>query len=187
MLVGYARVSTVDQKASLLNQVKALTDAGCERIFSEEVSSVDSKRLELEKALDFIREGDTLVVCKLDRLARSVTDTVEIQKRLEAKKAGLKIRDMEIDTTTPTGRLQFNLIASIAQFEREVMLERQKVGIAKAKAEGKYKGRKPTDTAIKNKIIELADNPKMTRQQIADEVGCGIATVYRVLKESEAV
>ena len=94
---------------------------------------------------------------------------------------------MEIDTTTPTGRLQFNLIASIAQFEREVMLERQKVGIAKAKAEGKYKGRKPTDTAIKNKIIELADNPKMTRQQIADEVGCGIATVYRVLKESEAV
>ena len=85
--------------------------------------------------MDYIREGDVLVVTKLDRLARSVADTVDIQNRLEEKKAGLKILDMQIDTTTPTGKLQFNLFAAIAQFEREVMLERQRVGIEKAKTE----------------------------------------------------
>ena len=185
MLIGYARVSTQDQKYSLEDQVAELKAAGCERVYQEEVSSVDSQRLELENALDYIREGDILVVKKLDRLARSVADTVDIQKRLEAKNAGLSILDMKVDTTTPEGRLQFNLFASIAQFEREVMLERQKVGIAKAKADGKYKGRKPTATEVKNKILEKAHTTKLTRQQIADEVGCGIATVYRILKDSK--
>ena len=185
MLIGYARVSTQDQKYSLEDQVAELKAAGCERVYQEEVSSVDSQRLELENALDYIREGDILVVKKLDRLARSVADTVDIQKRLEAKNAGLSILDMKVDTTTPGGRLQFNLFASIAQFEREVMLERQKVGIAKAKADGKYKGRKPTATEVKNKILEKAHTTKLTRQQIATEVGCGIATVYRVLKDSK--
>ena len=185
MLIGYARTSTQDQKYSLEAQVEDLKAAGCERVFREEVSSVDSKREELENALDYIREGDVLVVKKLDRLARSVADTVKIQERLEAKKAGLKTLDMDIDTTTPGGRLSFNLFASIAQFEREVMLERQKVGIAKAKADGKYKGRKPTATEVKNKILEKAHTTKLTRQQIADEVGCGIATVYRILKDSK--
>ena len=185
MLIGYARVSTQDQKYSLEDQVAELKAAGCERVYQEEVSSVDSKREELENALDYIREGDILVVKKLDRLARSVADTVDIQKRLEAKNAGLSILDMKVDTSTPSGRLQFNLFASIAQFEREVMLERQKVGIAKAKADGKYKGRKPTATEVKNKILEKAHTTKLTRQQIADEVGCGIATVYRILKDSK--
>lgn len=185
MLIGYARVSTQDQKYSLEAQVAELKAAGCERVYQEEVSSVDSQRLELENALDYIRDGDVLVVKKLDRLARSVADTVDIQKRLEAKNAGLSILDMKVDTSTPSGRLQFNLFASIAQFEREVMLERQKVGIAKAKADGKYKGRKPTATEVKNKILEKAHTTKLTRQQIADEVGCGIATVYRILKDSK--
>lgn len=185
MLIGYARVSTQDQKYSLEDQVAELKAAGCERVYQEEVSSVDSQRLELENALDYIREGDILVVKKLDRLARSVADTVDIQKRLEAKNAGLSILDMKVETSTPSGRLQFNLFASIAQFEREVMLERQKVGIAKAKADGKYKGRKPTATEVKNKILEKAHTTKLTRQQIADEVGCGIATVYRILKDSK--
>ena len=185
MLIGYARTSTQDQKYSLEAQVEELKAAGCERLYQEEVSSVDSKREELENALDYIREGDVLVVKKLDRLARSVADTVKIQEQLAAKNAGLKILDLKIDTTTPEGRLQFNLFASIAQFEREVMLERQKVGIAKAKADGKYKGRKPTATEVKNKILEKAHTTKLTRQQIADEVGCGIATVYRILKDSK--
>ena len=183
MLIGYARTSTQDQKYSLEAQVAELKAAGCERLYQEEVSSVDSQRVELENALDYIREGDILVVKRLDRLARSVADTVKIQERLEAKKAGLKILDMDIDTTTPSGRLQFNLFAAIAQFEREVMLERQKVGIAKAKADGKYTGRKPTSNDKKDKILELALTNK-TRQEIADEVGVGIATVYRVLKEN---
>jgi DNA invertase Pin-like site-specific DNA recombinase len=153
-------------------------------LYQEEVSSVDSQRVELENALDYIREGDVLVVKKLDRLARSVADTVKIIERLEAKKAGLKILNMKIDTTTPEGRLQFNLFAAIAQFEREVMLERQKVGIAKAKADGKYKGRKPTSDDKKAEILKLAAQGNMTKEEIRKAVNVGIATVYRVLREN---
>ena len=184
MLIGYARTSTQDQKYSLEAQVEELKAAGCERLYQEEVSSVDSQRVELENALDYIREGDVLVVKKLDRLARSVADTVDIQKQLEAKNAGLSILDMKVDTTTPGGRLQFNLFAAIAQFEREVMLERQKVGIAKAKADGKYKGRKPTSDDKKAEILKLAAQGNMTKEEIRKAVNVGIATVYRVLKEN---
>ena len=183
MLVGYARTSTKDQKYSLEAQIEQLTQAGCKKHYEEQVSSVDAKREQLEAALDYIREGDVLVVTKLDRLARSVADTVDIQKRLEEKKAGLKILDMQIDTTTPTGKLQFNLFAAIAQFEREVMLERQRVGIEKAKTEGKYKGRKPLSTKKKDEIKRLLADKTMTKAAIAKEVKVGIATVYRVKNE----
>ena len=180
MLVGYARTSTKDQKYSLEAQIEQLTQAGCGKYYQEQVSSVDAKREQLEIVLDFIREGDVLVVTKLDRLARSVADTVDIQKRLEEKQAGLKILDMQIDTTTPTGKLQFNLFAAIAQFEREVMLERQRIGIEKAKIEGKYKGRKPLSTKKKDEIKQLLADKTMTKSAIAEKVKVGIATVYRV-------
>ena len=183
MLVGYARTSTKDQKYSLEAQLEQLTQAGCEKHYQEQVSSVDAKREQLEAALDYIREGDVLVVTKLDRLARSVANTVEIQKALEKKNAGLKILDMDIDTTTPTGKLQFNLLAAIAQFEREVMLERQRVGIEKAKAEGKYKGRKSISEEKKKKILELLAENGQTKEAIAKAVGVGVATVYRVKSE----
>ena len=183
MLVGYARTSTKDQKYSLEAQIEQLTQAGCKKHYEEQVSSVDAKREQLEAALDYIREGDVLVVTKLDRLARSVADTVDIQNRLEEKKAGLKILDMQIDTTTPTGKLQFNLFAAIARFEREVMLERQRVGIEKAKTEGKYKGRKPLSTKKKDEIKQLLADKTMTKSAIAEKVKVGIATVYRVKSE----
>ena len=183
MLVGYARTSTKDQKYSLEAQIEQLTQAGCKKHYEEQVSSVDAKREQLEAALDYIREGDVLVVTKLDRLARSVADTVDIQKRLEEKKAGLKILDMQIDTTIPTGKLQFNLFAAIAQFEREVMLERQRVGIEKAKTEGKYKGRKPLSTKKKDEIKQLLADNTLTKAAIAEKVKVGIATVYRVKSE----
>ena len=183
MLVGYARTSTKDQEYSLEAQIQRLEESGCEKHYKEQVSSVDAKREQLEAALDYIREGDVLVVTKLDRLARSVADTVDIQNRLEEKKAGLKILDMQIDTTTPTGKLQFNLFAAIAQFEREVMLERQRVGIEKAKTEGKYKGRKPLSTKKKDEIKQLLADKTMTKSAIAEKVKVGIATVYRVKSE----
>ena len=183
MLVGYARTSTKDQKYSLEAQIEQLTQAGCGKYYQEQVSSVDAKREQLEIALDFIREGDVLVVTKLDRLARSVADTVDIQKRLEEKKAGLKILDMQIDTTTPTGKLQFNLFAAIAQFASEVMLERQRKRIQKAKKEGKYKGRKPLSTKKKDEIKQLLADNTLTKAAIAEKVKVGIATVYRVKSE----
>ena len=185
MLIGYARTSTKDQEYSLEAQIRRLEAVGCKKIYQEQVSSVDAKREQLEAALNHIREddGDVLVVTKLDRLARSVANTVEIQKTLEKKNAGLKILDMDIDTTTPTGKLQFNLLAAIAQFEREVMLERQRVGIEKAKAEGKYKGRKSISEEKKKKILELLAENNQTKEAIAKAVGVGVATVYRVKNE----
>lgn len=183
MLIGYARTSTKDQEYSLEAQIQRLKEVGCEKHYQEQVSSVDAKRQQLEAALDYIREGDVLVVTKLDRLARSVANTVEIQKALEKKNAGLKILDIDIDTTTPIGKLQFNLLAAIAQFEREVMLERQRVGIEKAKAEGKYKGRQPLSLKKKEQIKELLTTNTMPKEAIAKAVGVGVATVYRVKKE----
>ena len=106
--------------------------------------------------MDYLREGDTFVVTKLDRLARSVKDMVEITASLDEKGVALKILSIDLDTQTPTGKLMVNLLGSIAEFERELMLERQREGIAKAKSEGKYKGRKPTARAKANQIARAS-------------------------------
>ena len=118
MFVGYCRTSTIEQKAGYEAQLRDLKSQGCEKIFSEQVSSVNSNRPELDRAIEFVRENDVLVVTRLDRLARSVADLSQIVTRLESKQVGLKFLDMNIDTTSPTGRLLMNLVGSIAQFER---------------------------------------------------------------------
>ena len=184
MIVGYARTSTTEQKAGLAAQLRDLTAHGCERVFQEEVSSVDTdKRLQLGAALDFLREGDVLVVTKLDRLARSVKHLLDITERLAAKGAALRIIGMGIDTGTPNGRLMLTLLGGIAQFEREIMLERQREGIAKAKAEGKYKGRKPTDAGKVDDLRRLIAEEGLSPTEAAKRVGMGRATAYRVIKE----
>ncbi|MFD2111309.1 recombinase family protein [Thiorhodococcus fuscus] len=181
MLVGYARSSTIDQVASIESQERELRAAGCEEVYIEQVSSVDLVRRErFEEAVKFCRKGDVLVCTKLDRLARSVPHLVEIQQRLEAKGVALKILDMGLDTSTAQGRLMFNIVGSIAQFEREIMLERQREGIAKAKAEGKYKGRKPTARAKAEEVRKLAAEG-MGATAIASQLGIGRASVYRIL------
>ena len=124
MNIGYARTSTVEQGASFEAQQAQLKAAGCEKVFREQVSAVAPEREELEAAIEFAREGDILVVTKLDRLARSVPHLCEIGSRLDAKGVGLKVLDQAIDTTTPTGRLMFNMLGAIAQFERELIRER---------------------------------------------------------------
>lgn len=186
MIVGYARTSTLDQTAGLEAQERDLAKAGCEKVFVEQVSSVDVKaREKLSEALEYIREGDTLVVTKLDRLARSVAHLLELLGEIEAKGASLRILDMSIDTGTPNGRLMLNILGSVAQFEREIMLERQREGIAKAKAAGKYKGRKPTAKAKAKEVLELhAEGVGAT--EIAKRLGIGRASVYRIRKEEEA-
>ena len=179
MIVGYSRTSTIEQEAGLEAQRRDLAAHGCEEIFSEQVSSVQ-RRDELEKVLKFIRKGDTLVVTKLDRLARSVPDLVKIMARLEEKGASLRILAMNLDTETPTGRLLINLVSSIAQFEREIMLERQREGISKAQSEGKYKGRAATARAKADEVLALRKQGKGA-SEIAAEVGIGRASVYRIL------
>ncbi|MCO7736867.1 recombinase family protein [Brucella intermedia] len=184
-IVGYARTSTIDQKAGLEAQLRDLSTAGASRIFQEELSSVATKRPELERALDYVREGDTLIVTKLDRLARSVADLVAITETLRTKGVALRILSMNLDTATPTGKLMLNLLGSIAEFERELMLERQREGIAKAKAEGKYKGRAPTARAKAEDVLRLKAGG-MTADAIAAKLGIGRASVFRILKECSA-
>lgn len=186
MIVGYARISTTEQMAGFEAQERDLRSAGAERIFGEQTSSVGERKA-LEDALDFMRDGDVLVVTKLDRLARSVEHLGQLVKRLEAKGVALRILGMGVDTGTPTGRLMVNLVGSIAQFEREIMLERQREGIAKAKSEGKYKGRAPTARAKADQVLELAAQNGMTKEKIASLLNIGVASVYRVLKEHRQV
>jgi DNA invertase Pin-like site-specific DNA recombinase len=182
MFVGYARTSTVEQEAGLEAQARDLAAAGCERTFSERVSSV-AKRAELEAALSFVRQGDTLVVTKPDRLARSVADLLGIVGRLEAKGVALRVLSMggsEVDTRTPTGRLMLTMLGAVAEFERALMLERQREGIAKAKAEGKYQGRAPTAQRQAEDVHRLkAEGVKPV--EIARRLKIGRASVYRIL------
>jgi len=179
MQIGYARSSTIDQEAGFQAQIKSLKEAGCEKVFAEQVSSV-AERLQLEAALDYAREGDTLVVTKLDRLARSVFHLVTIGERLEEKGVALKVLEQAIDTSNCTGRLMFNMLGAIAQFERELMLERQREGIAKAKAEGKYKGRAPTARA-KTPEIQRLRAEGLGATDIARRLRISRASVYRAL------
>ncbi|RVD18158.1 MAG: recombinase family protein [Mesorhizobium sp.] len=185
MLVGYARTSTVEQEAGLLAQQRDLSAAGVEKLFSEQVSSV-SHRKELEASLDFLRDGDTLIVTKIDRLARSTSHLLSIVDQLEAKKVGLRILDFggsAVDTKSPTGRLMLTMFAAMAQFEREMMLERQREGISKAKREGKYKGRKPTARAKAEDVKKLR-REGVGPSEIARRLSLGRASVYRLLSES---
>lgn len=179
MKVGYARTSTLDQQAGLDAQVRDLTEAGCEKIFSEQVSAV-GKRPQLEASLEYIREGDTLVITKLDRLARSTQHLLEIADRVKAKRADLSILNLGADTSTATGKLIFTIIGAVGAFERELMLERQREGVAKAKAEGKYKGRKPTARAKAGEVMSLKAQG-VRPVDIARRLGIGRASVYRVL------
>jgi DNA invertase Pin-like site-specific DNA recombinase len=185
-LVGYARTSTLDQTAGYEAQQRELTEHGCERVFSEQVSSVDVKeRQQLAEAILYLRAGDTLVVTKLDRLARSLPHLLEVTTALRTKGAHLRVIGLGIDTSTPTGNLMLNMLGSIAQFEREIMLERQREGIAKAKAEGKYKGRKPTAQAKGTEVMEL-HRAGIGATAIASKLNIGRASVYRVLKDQAA-
>ena len=181
MLIGYARTSTAEQVAGLEAQTRDLEMAGCSRIFSERVSSV-AQREQLGAALDYLRDGDVLCVTKLDRLARSMRDLLEIVAQIEAKGAGLRILAMNLDTTTATGRLMLNVLGSVAEFEREIMLERQREGVAKAKAAGKYKGRARTAMAKADEVKKLLA-AGVTPTEVARKLGIGRSSVYRAMRE----
>ena len=182
MIIGLARTSTLEQIAGLEAQVRDLEAYGCERIFKEQVSSI-AEREQLEAALNTLREGDKLVCTKLDRLARSVQHLGQIIERINAAGASLVILDMggtAVDTSNPTGKLILNVMSSVAQFEREMMLERQREGIAKAKAEAKYKGRKPTAQA-KTDMVKLALDQGVSKAQIFRDLQISKTSLYRII------
>lgn len=180
MLIGYARTSTLEQIAGLEAQKETLKAIGCERLWEEQASSVGPREA-LSAALGFVRAGDVLIVTKLDRLARSVRHLGEIIDSLEAKGVGLRVLDLGLDTTNATGKLMLNVLGAVAQFEREMMLERQREGIAKAKAEGKYKGRKPTARKKAPDICQMVAKG-ISKREIAQELGVSERSVYRMVK-----
>jgi DNA invertase Pin-like site-specific DNA recombinase len=183
-VVGYARTSTAEQEAGLAAQERDLRAAGCGKVFAERVSSV-GQRARLDAALDFLRGGDVLMVTRPDRLARSVADLLGIVERLDAKGVALHVMSMggaALDTGEPTGRMMLTVLGAVAEFERTLMLERQREGIAKAKAEGRYKGRKPTARAKAEEVRRLRAQA-VRPTEIAKRLGIGRASVYRVLKE----
>jgi DNA invertase Pin-like site-specific DNA recombinase len=178
MLIGYARVSTQDQNPVL--QLDALKGAGCERIFVEKASGAQRSRPELAEALDFARAGDTLVVWKFDRLARSMKQLIETVEGMKAKGVGFRSITEAIDTTTAGGKLVFHIFGALAEFERSIIRERTNAGLKAARDRGRLGGRPP---ALSEKDIAAAramlSNPNITVEEVARRLGVAASTLYR--------
>jgi len=185
MIIGYARTSTTDQIAGLEAQERDLAAAGAGKVFKERVSSI-ATRPELRECLAFLREGDVLAVTKPDRLARSTADLLAIEADLTKRGIDLIVLSMggeRLDTRNPTSKLMLTILAGVATWEREIMLERQREGIAKAKADGKYLGRKATiDAAAVHALKATGVGPA----EIAKRLGVARSSVYRVLEGAKA-
>jgi len=182
MLYGYARVSTTDQDLTL--QEEALKAAGCDLVVSEKVTGTSREgRQELERLLQFIREGDTLVVTRIDRLARSIGDLQDIVRGLKAKGVSLRATMQSVDTSTAAGKAFLDMLGVFAEFETNLRKERQAEGIAKAKAAGVYKGRRPE---IDRAAILKLKAEGLGATAIAKRLGIGRASVYRILTDVAA-
>ncbi|GAB3753837.1 recombinase family protein [Spirosoma pomorum] len=184
MKIGYARVSTQDQNFSL--QLDDLQAAGCTKIYQEKASGAKADRPELATMLAHVREGDTIVIWKLDRLGRSLPNLIDIVTNLEARSVGLISLNDPVDTTTPQGRLVFRIFASLAEYERELIRERTKAGQASAKRRGQLLGRKPGLTKKAEDTSRIAESlykeGKFSVQKIATQLGISKNTLYKYLR-----
>jgi DNA invertase Pin-like site-specific DNA recombinase len=186
MHVGYARVSTGEQNLDL--QKDALTKAGCERIFTDELSGVKANRPGLTEALSFVRPGDTLVVWRLDRLGRSLKDLLEKVEDLGRRQIEFKSLHESIDTTTSAGKLQFHIFSALAEFERDLILERTQAGLRAARARGRVGGRRPRMNQEKVKIaISLMKDKTNKIKDICKTLGVSRTTLYRYVNPDGTV
>ena len=178
-IIGYFREEINEQNVqSQLEQLKA---AGANKIYQEKYSDKKRHVLQLSKLLAEIKEGDIVVVASLDRIAQNTRHLLEIVETLNAIGVSFKVINTGIDTSTSHGEVMHMLLSSIVEFERQIVKERQSQGIARAKKEGRYKGRKPTAREKTDNVMDLNEQG-LTRQKIADELGIGVASVYRILK-----
>jgi DNA invertase Pin-like site-specific DNA recombinase len=178
MLIGYARVSTADQSLDL--QTDALKQAGCGKLYEDTESGAKAERAGLSSALDMLREGDTLVVWKLDRLGRSLKHLIETVKTLEERGVGFRSLQENIDTTSPSGKLVFHLFGALAEFERGIIRERTNAGLRAARARGRKGGRKPALDAKKREMAQtLRNDPKQSISDICKTLSISRATFYR--------
>jgi DNA invertase Pin-like site-specific DNA recombinase len=178
MLIGYARVSTQDQTPEL--QLDALQRIGCEKIFTEKASGSQRDRSQLKAALEYVRSGDTLVVWKLDRLARSLKQLIETIEQLKERDIDFRSLTEAIDTATPGGRLTFHIFGALAEFERSLIQERTLAGLASARARGKRGGRPPalsSDDVLVAKA--LLRDPAISVEEVARRLGVSPSTLYR--------
>ena len=182
-LIGYARVSTRDQ--DLTNQEAQLRAAGCGKVFAEKITGSRRDRPQLDRLLDHLRAGDVVVVTRLDRLARSIRDLLDIVERIGEAGAGLRsLAEPWADTTSPAGRMVLTVFAGIAEFERSLIIERTSTGRAAAKARGTKFGRKPTLTPAQlDHIYRLADEGNTSMQEIAALFGIHRSTLFRLLAQ----
>lgn len=182
-LVGYARVSTEDQSLDI--QIEALKKAGCNEIFAEQVSGTSKKgRTKLKECLKYLRKGDTLIITRVDRLARSMHDLQTIIHQLKESGIALKATDQPIDTSTPAGKAFFDMLGVFAEFETNLRRERQLEGVAKAKKAGKYKGAKPTARAKTKEVLSLLGEG-LSKKEVAEKLEIGIASIYRIVKTNK--
>lgn len=180
MIVGYARVSTQDQSLEL--QLDALRVAGCEQVFSEKITGKSRERPELTTCLKMLRKEDVLVVWKLDRLARSLKDLVELINELESRQIGFRSVTEAIDTTTAGGRLVFHIFGALAEFEHNLIRERTIAGLAAARARGRKGGRKPSmSTADTRKAAAMLKDDKITKKEVAEHFGVSRLTLNKSL------
>lgn len=185
MLVGYARVSTQDQNPAL--QLDALKEAGCEKVFTEKASGAQRERPQLKSALEYMRPGDTLVVWKLDRLARSLKQLIETVEDLGERQIGMKSLTESIDATTSGGKLIFHIFAALAEFERSIIRERTRAGLDAARARGRTGGRPPalseTDLIAAKALLR---DPDITVSEVAQRLGVAPSTLYRHLPRARS-
>ncbi|MDR0753319.1 MAG: recombinase family protein [Holosporaceae bacterium] len=171
MLVGYARVSTLDQNPEF--QIEELRKAGCERVFTEKISGAKANRPKLQEALDYMRAGDTLVVWKLSRLARSLTQIMSTAKELKERKIELKVLTQKIDTSTPEGTLFFHINAAFDQFQREIIVENTKAGLKSAREKGRIGGRPKIMTEDKIRLLRAMIKDDASYPFISDVIRAG--------------
>ncbi len=179
MFIGYVRVSTTDQNLDL--QLKALSDVGCEKIFEDKLSGSKAIRPGLDKALEILRPGDSLVVWKLDRLGRSVKHLVDLVAKLEKQQVNFKSLTDSIDTTSPSGRFFFHVMASLAEMERELNIERTRAGLAIARQAGRVGGQRRIMTEGKIKAAKELLETGMSPRDVAENLEVSIASIYRYL------